>query len=931
MARQAFTIVSYAGPAVAGGASNITAQFTGGDNSPYAPGGMDVVSAEIAGLGTRDVRGQPKAAVWEYQIQLAAQDETNVQSMLQVFNERNGLQYIRATDGSGVLWRTSARIISPPAAVLGTSGLFRGAFWVPNPIWEEDTLQAANPQLNKSGTSFSWTETNNGNRKCYPKFTISPDSVKTDPLEDYVYSFRGFCVERSPFVYNNLPLYMFDQAGAAARVSLATLFDVAFAPVATVAAGGWTNSATTLVLAAGSALTVPTKGMITVVTGGVIEEIYYTSVTNNASTAPQLNGCVRGIGGTVAAAHNAGDSVKKAEIRANGDDCRYWINDVVYNRWLVSNGAAWFGQSTLADGVTNVTLPGMVKLTLAAALTASSTSIDFVEGVAQLEDTGYLVCETEVMYYSAKTALGVSGLVRGFWSTTAAAHTVAQPVYANPLLYTVGIGKGKAGAPPSPTNKRPAIDLPASNNLGWRWGDQASDASTIYYDPTQPDRTAQWTPGFDSDGNTVSPLMQLSASGNILTFKDDVPGDGSPPYNYVEQYFPQGIKKSDATAIQNTWTSPAEVLNPELWTRDINGTPKLQDQLQTGAAAANRNLPAVLAAEAFAVKLKGRMNAVTGLYATDVTLYTIIDNAIGATPQNGNVCVKFVLNQATLIESILVKLALNAAGSQDIGGGLYTDDGNKPATATSASLVDFKTNTVTSTTPAVFQLLRTGQIYLAAGTYWIVLARITGASQTVRWLGVGTAAMALQLDRQGGTYTAGAWVIGAAQEKAHQICSAYDAEYNAPIQPEMPMRINNDATLAGFRTTIVASFDKTILIFSTNAAVALPPLVHRVAGFTNGLYHCTGQIRNNTTGEFIDIDKWMTTGSTLEIDCENHTVVYTEGGVSLPCPRAIEPSDPVQWIGLLNALDAPAGNAMAYTERTMVSTDLTTTFRGQKV
>ena len=80
------------------------------------------------------------------------------------------------------------------------------------------------------------------------------------------------------------------------------------------------------------------------------------------------------------------------------------------------------------------------------------------------------------------------------------------------------------------------------------------------------------------------------------------------------------------------------------------------------------------------------------------------------------------------------------------------------------------------------------------------------------------------------------------------------------------------------------------------------------------------------TVQQIAVDKWMAPGSSLAIDCDARTVIYTEGTWSYPCPSCITPSDLENWLEL-----APGSNSMQYDELNMVSTDLVTTYRGAKV
>jgi len=914
MPQQDYKILSWNGTTVDGAAGvYMRAFFRAASPGPGTdPGEYQEIEAEITGIGSRDVRAQPKGKTWEIYIVVSSTDESSVATMYSTFNPENGLVYLRITDGDGAIWRVQARALSSPKRVPNVLRLFYVPIRVANPIWEQDSATTVS-HLNVAANSIAIAPTNAGSRKARPVITHTPDLVKTNDVNDYKWSFRGFLVNKAPNAWNNLPVWLFDDTGVAARLATDT--------AASGAVVRRTTSATTLTAdpgAAGTTIAVTNAaafdaagGMavirwVTGATFGTMEEISYAGVSGL-----NLTGCVRGLGGTTAQTHPIGAAIAASGVLPNGDDCRVWMNDVEIDRWLV----AW--NSTASDVVCNLTAPPVVKKTLAGAMTAASVSVDFIEGALDLPVPGFMAFENEIVYYTKKTALGIQGLVRGVHSTTAATHAVSKLAYGNPLLYTVAVGKATADAPPSPASKRPACQLIESNNGLWRWGDQADDASTVYYDPANPGRTAQWVPGFDKDGNDISPLLQLSASGNILTFKDDAPGDGSPPYNYVEQSFPMSVRQGLTSAIVNDWTPSSEVLNLELFVRDASGTLKLVDQLQQAAAAAGRILPASLSGTGnYGVKLKARYNILTGFRAAVAPNVLSFGGASDNEGALGWLAFPFIIEKNQPVRGVAIYAAKVTSGTVNVFGYVRPDSGNAPdLTLSSRTLLP----TVALGTGAlvfswyIFVLPSRG--LWRAGTYWVEIGTATNLPCRLGGENSG---------RQGsgiyGTVTATWDTFNEDFSASAYLLSDYDSSLNANIQGDQPVVVPV-VSGTGTRSLVSASFDKTIIVWQLSHI----PYVHRISAFTNNLYHATGVLASATTGEGFALDKWMLPGATLEIDCANRTATYTENGVPFPAKSSVAPVNPAEWLTY-----AAGANSLTWTEPDMLQTDVVLVHRGAK-
>lgn len=922
-----FTVVSINGVNI--NAGNYKSYFDADDPGPFrASRAVDTITAAIAGRGDLAVRTQPKKSRWILTVELASFLQDDLDAFYRVFDESLGSVFLRGTDGNGTTWRASVQLMGQ--LLRDNPGRFKVPMECASGVFEEDTA-TSNTQSAINTSPKAFTLTNNGSRPARPKFTIVPNTVKASAYDDYKYSLRGVVVNRAIRNWSRLPVYLCDVNGSASRINMASLLSTAFSPAATLS-GALTSSATSIPVAAGTPLTVPTSGMILIVTGGVYEQITYSGVTNNGTTLVTLTGCVRGAGGTTAAAHNNGDAVTKSEVLFNGDDIRVWMNGAEIERYLV--GFPVTTPAASLDVVCNLSMPAVVALSPIVQPTGSTPanggSLEFAEGVRDLPPAGFIVTTgngIEVMQYTGKSGKAITGIVRACWGTSAVDQTGAgnPSTYGNPLLYVIACGKATAGKPPADSRRRPAIQLPASNNVTWRWGDEADDASTIFFDRDNPDRSAQWTPLFELDGNANPPKLSVIQSKTAITFKDDDPGDGNPPYNAIEIAIPQGLRQTSGTPITADWSAHSpdvKALNLEMWLRDINGTYKLVDQLQQAAAAAGRNAPAATT-KPYGIKLKARNNVATGL--DDQGSSVAISNAADNTVSDGIAAVRFIVDQTIRLDHILCVMAMAAGGPQNVKCTIHEDS----TTGTPPSEIPEEGDpgliyqsegsvAVTGTTPATYKFpFNNVPRILAPGAYWLVVRRgATIGANNVLWYAAAASGFGPRRMR-GGTRAAGVWnvTIGTPDFK---ICTAYGNDGSAPIQSDQPLRVLS----SGARTGETAGFDKVI----ANISGFNPyPAVHRTGGFTNGLYHCTEVIRNTTSGDAITVDWWMPTGSSLAIDCDLRTVIYTEGLAVMNVPRCITPATLNDWLRLL-----AGSNAMTITEPNVASTDFTSLYRGVK-
>ncbi len=212
------------GSSLTGG--NLTARFRVGRPGPFDTRPIRPVEVAVPGAGTRDVRGQPVATTWEMWVVLGTVDETDIDAFYKIFDEEAGLVVLKATDGaaSPKTWRINCRVIGI-SRHQRSDRLFIVRLWVPDPVWEEDTLTSTTEAM--SGDQNTHTETNNGNRKARATYIITPNSVKVNGIDDYKLSLRGFIVNRMPEYWNDLPIQIFDDGGEADVIDHAAMVTVA--------------------------------------------------------------------------------------------------------------------------------------------------------------------------------------------------------------------------------------------------------------------------------------------------------------------------------------------------------------------------------------------------------------------------------------------------------------------------------------------------------------------------------------------------------------------------------------------------------------------------------------------------------------------------------------------------------------------------------
>lgn len=995
--------------------------WDGTDPSPLTdPLEVDAIEAVVPGRGTSDVRGQPKAKTWLLTVELSSTLDSDLKSMLGVFNTEDGVVYLVVSDGQAapVSWRVAARCLKHQRT--DAPQIFKIPVRVADPRWQENTL-TTDSQLNKQTSPVNFTLTNNGTRKTRPVFTIMADAAKTGATNDFGKSLQGFIVNKAPLDYNG-PVYLFDSNGAQSRIDMSAI------------------------------------GL------------------------------------------------------ASGDDTRVWLDDVPDQaRFMVNPHTA----------STDVVLPKVSlkaggTYTLTAAMTnvspANGGSFTVNEDISRLPVANdFVTIDTEVFYYASRAGRTFYGIRRAQWGTTAAAHSLGANVWGYPRRMIVGsafsaiLTNALYGAPPAPAAQRPAIQLPASSNQGYRWGDLTDDANSAFYDPANPDRSAQFVPSLIvTDDPAFNAYSMLMNSAGDATFQDSAQGSvqGTPANSLAIQIAQKiasgasgitydctldpalaldiygtalgaeqllvervgsgaltgqtittpanlngqvrvGVKHgvvvgtntgdygtvtaTDTQPVAETFTLLQQTVIPRLAVRvqrgvgdmlldlvpvngDTNATLNLTNKLMTQATVVNANIPASMG-WVFLDLSASPLTLAAGKYGIVITAATagtgtvIVSRSNGSVYANGEARIGVV---GTVNYTVTADwdgwVADDATGSQNpagptanlqiqgTGGGShlrYAIFGFPVLAALCPALavtdVIFKTTTstipVANDSPKFSAYVNTGQTNygqddpsadtLAQNLTKANYGRQTGGNRLYHNTGVvlsssvgglntndiGAAASnpqpsatnmyivqdlknALPLNR----FTV---VMGPAQVTGSTL--VYQAGHNNSTpgyRPTMTVVLSEPATAAfgtvgawDYGIRVYGSPQQTDSIVNTGGQSILGKLginfdvsgevfVHRVSGFGSTLFHCILLITNTTTGDTIQIDKWMAVGSTLQIDCENRSVIYTEDTVQYPVTNCCTFSNVADWMAL-----AAGANAMTAVDASMAAPgqyDLVTTFRGVK-
>ncbi len=898
MAHYTYEPTEFDGQSLTGG--NLTCRFRQG-RGPLTTRPFRPVEVQTPLRGPQDVRGQPTGTTWALFVTLGTTDETDLDALFEIFDEERGLQLLKVTDGaaSPVTWRVKVRVLTIRRGI--SDRYFEVVLRVPDPVWEEDTETDAT-EVDTASTAKTWTQTNNGSRKVRGIYTLTPKGVRTEADLATLMSLRGFVVNRAQQYWNDEPLHLFDDAGADDTVDHAALVNDTGVASTTLSTTISIGQAMPFTITVASAAGFDPSGMIVIEHGtGDVEQFRYSSISSNDLVLEE-----RAIGGTAAAAHASPDAVAQSRSMLNGDDIRVYVNGVEVDRWLDGTNT-----TTLRCWI-NATMPEVLELTLLADITAGDPAdggdLEFLEGVAGLPERGQVVIENEVITYRGRDIAGrkITTIERGAWGSTAAAHTASSvTAYRCDILFTVTTGFADATPAPAPAGRQPAIQKNSSTNTKWFWGDAADDADTVFYDKANPDRTAMWIPSVEQHEQDVAVALRMPDQKDAMQWEDDAPQEGMPLATRMTVSLPQGVDPS-ASAIKYDAQGRADIRlrllgvdaeSNEIELVDFND---IDDTALTGEAITpNAALHRLIA--------NGVRGSVLGNDETGGSIASL-------TVASADYQLKIVLDQDTDLAGVHLRLKDNATGTYTYQVNILDDTGNSPAdgnvlaafdvwaddAGASGFGPDFDEATLGAAFKRIQYALASGSLRLVAGTYWIEVHMSAVASSGAITLEVGPPRTQHNIVGKDGAET-GTKVGWCRVMHAH----------------EFPIQIEADQ----LNGSVIADFDKVSAVLQGGRT----PYVDRDGDFAIALYHIIGQLKNNTTGDTIDVDFWCPTTGSLQIDVEKRTVVFTDGNHVISVPGAIAPSNLEDWMPL-----ASGSNSMQYLEP-VANIDIRHQHRGRKL
>jgi hypothetical protein len=445
--------------------------------------------------------------------------------------------------------------------------------------------------------------------------------------------------------------------------------------------------------------------------------------------------------------------------------------------------------------------------------------------------------------------------------------------------------------PAPPDDRKPVINLAASLNTEHHWPGPFINANDR--------RSRAWQPIFTED-DPIAGIMRLSDSGTALTFEDADPEAGKPRYNNIGIDCP--IPVTGSNALELDFTIAARLaLRAYLLDRGGHESRLLGELWSDGEQADQQYTPA---AAAYAVRLNAKHAAFVGsnpnAFTDDVRSISVADenNEIGQgfeLEAEQNEIEGFVvrIRQADVEETDAIMSLWVLAGSEPEDG-----DANDSLFEETIDNADIPSAAIESAPDTV--VLLASVVRAPAGAYVLAMEASDGAYDNLaplQWADANHRAYAF-----GSVWDedAGVWD----EERGRSLLFAL-LSTTTPAQEDAPVRTGETIVV----DDIELNYDST-----RTPKIVLAP--------EEDMYLLNCRLKNDTTGDYLDLFFPMAVGASVEIDCATRTVTDLETG--RPIPFALVASNPAEWISL-----APDSNTMSYTEAGVVDTDVASEFRSR--
>lgn len=903
------------------------------------------VAAEVSGDFEDYARGQPQGRIYPLRIRVLASTLANVRTLKGWMTPFGGEVYLKAVDEAAVTWRLKVKCVQL-VNWEGTDDVFVARLWAARPIWEADS-ESSDTQAAKSSSPIEFDLTNAGCTRTPPTFKITPTASKNHdngykrrcqvivankvpralhdtlglgyPL-DIVNGTLDIAAEvaasRLQADYDDLRVYV-DGKGIASHVGVDRWLSAAQdsptnSPTAAVGTN-WTlpnnvftsdNQRTTYNTTTQDLLkitdfdhAIPTDAMIlgiTVYVEGVssggneqARKIDVGMTKDGAALAgdykQQVLPTVEDVFTLGGAADLWGTTWTPAQLNATNFGVLIRDNDASAAPLLIDHVQVRITYQVPQVWINVYFRPGQ-SATLDGALAADRSGTDFpvdnAGGTAGWPESGFAVVNDECFYYGSKLPKSLEDCVWGVRNTTKAAHADEDTVYWVEHEITIEYDYTAVANPPAPTDTKPVIDL-ASTNAQWKYPGPFVVPDTL--------RTGQWRPYYTAE-NDLSPYISLYDTATALRMLDAAAVEGKPQYNNIELYLPCLVQDAANALTHDIVVSGAEHLLARLYGSDESGFEALlASYYALDAAAAIQVTPTD---ELVRLRWNVAHCAIVGQVTANANQTLGINTAEWGPG--------FTLDATCMIVGWVVRMKESSGGTRDTSVMIreISDPSDVPNFISSTQIDDAEQTEAYQNIVKLIcdEVWGFDQVQFPAGTYVLVAWRDNVNAGEVYWASIGE-----RLYPRSGTWSEGSpWT----EDESHAAWFLIlgDGSY-----------VQEDSV---YDTDDYMEFD------DIRIALETPPYVNVRPSEETYSFHAT--VENTTTGQSMEIYFLSALNKTLTINCETGEVTSDEDALDRPVPWAVVWEDEVERLHL-----DPGVNSMAYTEASIGTLGIVTTWRGR--
>lgn len=576
-------------------------------------------------------------------------------------------------------------------------------------------------------------------------------------------------------------------------------------------------------------------------------------------------------------------------------DLRVLLAGAEINRWL--------DPSTATDPTriwANLQLPARKTVTIKTSMTSGSPAdgasleVSNAEGTSGWPDSGFLVIADECIQYTGRTLTAFTGLTRGARNTTAASHTAGDTAYwvALPWIDLI-YDYSNASDPAPPTDRKPIFSLADSRN-----------ATRVYPGPFFNDsdrRSGAFQPEYTQDSDVSGGIRMFEESGTLV-FENQAPAVGKRRFNNAVLDCPIPIDDASG-AVELDFTVEEDML---LHGYLIDRAGYESRLITEGPQGAQTNQTYTPASEAYRLRLNARIGVVAGNRVDFGSQVITFGDGSNPGPLGEGTHVHFELDDFTEINAVALYLERDSGATSDVHlmffqyPDILTWDTN--FTRPGGRIIEYSSIIVGSTIPTTFDWLLVPlptPLRLPPGEYTVGVLKATSTG-TIRW------------KRADGRVAARTWRINSPTASGPGFDSLDDVQLflimseTTAAQVDSPQESENRLTLDNIELDLDADRAPKIVLAPEET-----------------LYLMNARLKNDTTGDYLDILHPMKLGESLVIDCQNRTIRDMETGRYVPF--AITPSNPDEWL----YTKPRSTDTYSYTETGVVEVTIAKSYRNR--